>query len=128
MDTQKYIKFEEARGIKYIGELRTIKKKADSQLQFLYEAFMNSWEAIVEKFTPDHINLGRISIGLFLKENLLSKQNGVFDFVKFEIEDNGIGLNEVNYSRLLTLRDDTKKCQTREQVVFNTSIFLMRLL
>lgn len=113
MDTQKYIKFEEARGIKYIGELRTIKKKADSQLQFLYEAFMNSWEAIVEKFTPDHINLGRISIGLFLKENLLSKQNGVFDFVKFEIEDNGIGLNEVNYSRLLTLRDDTKKMSNK---------------
>ncbi len=113
MENQNYIRYEKAFGIKYIGELRTIKKKADSQLQFLYEAFMNSWEAIVEKFTPDHINLGRISIGLFLKENLLSKQTDVFDFDRIEIDDNGIGLNEVNYSRLLTLRDESKKMSNK---------------
>ena len=85
MDVQNFIKYEEARGIKYVGELRTIKKKADSQLQFLYEAFMNSWEAIVEKYTPDHINLGKISIKLFLKGNFLSKQNDAYDFDRFEI-------------------------------------------
>lgn len=113
METPDYVRYEEARGIKYIGELRTIKKKADSQLQFLYEAFMNSWEAIVEKFTSDHINLGKISIRLFLKENLTSKQDGVFDFDRFEIEDNGIGLNEENYSRLLTLRDESKKMSNK---------------
>lgn len=113
MDVQNFIKYEEARGIKYVGELRTIKKKADSQLQFLYEAFMNSWEAIVEKYTPDHINLGKISIKLFLKGNFLSNQNNAYDFDRFEIEDNGIGLNEENYSRLLTLRDDTKKMSNK---------------
>lgn len=113
MEEQNFIRYEEARGIKYVGELRIINKKTDSSLQFLYEAFMNSWEAIVEKFTPDHINWGKISVRLFLKENLLSKQNGVFDFVKFEIEDNGIGLNKVNYNRLLTLRDDSKKMSNK---------------
>lgn len=113
METQNFIKYEEARGIMYLGELRTIKKKADSQLQFLYEAFMNSWEAIVEKYTSNHINKGEISIKLFLKGNLLSDRNNVYDFEKFEIEDNGIGLNEKNYSRLLTLRDDSKKMSNK---------------
>lgn len=113
METQNFIKYEEARGIMYLGELRTIKKKADSQLQFLYEAFMNSWEAIVEKYTSNHINKGKISIKLFLKGNLLSDRNNVYDFEKFEIEDNGIGLNEKNYSRLLTLRDDSKKMSNK---------------
>lgn len=113
METKDFIKYEEARGIMYLGELRTIKKKADSQLQFLYEAFMNSWEAIVEKYTSNHINKGEISIKLFLKGNLLSDRNNVYDFEKFEIEDNGIGLNEKNYSRLLTLRDDSKKMSNK---------------
>lgn len=113
METQNFIKYEEARGIMYLGELRTIKKKADSQLQFLYEAFMNSWEAIVEKYTSNHINKGKISIKLFLKGNLLSNRNNVYDFEKFEIEDNGIGLNEKNYRRLLTLRDDSKKMSNK---------------
>lgn len=108
MEEQSFIRYEKAHGIKYMGELRTIKKKTESRLQFLYEAFMNSWEAIVEKFTPEHIDFGKISIKLFLKDTLLSNQNGVFDFDKFEIEDNGIGLNEINYNRLLTLRDDSK--------------------
>lgn len=113
MEGQNFIRYEEARGIKYIGELRTIKKKAESQLQFLYEAFINSWEAIVEKFTQDHIDLGKIKIRLFLKENLLSKQEGVFDFDKFEVEDNGIGLDRTNYDRLITLRDDSKKLSNK---------------
>ena len=113
MDEQNYIKYEGAIGIKYIGELRTIKKKADSQLQFLYEAFMNSWEAIVEKFTSGNINLGKISIRLFLGKNLVSEQTGWLDFDRFEIEDNGIGLNEVNYNRLLTLRDESKKMSNK---------------
>ena len=108
MEEQSFIRYEKAHGIKYLGELRTIKKKTESRLQFLYEAFMNSWEAIVEKFTPEHIDFGKISIKLFLKDTLLSNQNGVFDFDRFEVEDNGIGLNEINYNRLLTLRDDSK--------------------
>lgn len=113
MEEQKFIKYESAIGIKYIGELRVIRKGKNSQLQFLYEAFMNSWEAIVEKYTPDHINLGEISIKLFLKGNMYSSQNNIYDFDRFEVEDNGIGLNEKNYSRLLTLRDDTKRMSNK---------------
>lgn len=108
MKEQEYPKYEEARGIRYVGELRTIKKKQDSRLQFLYEAFMNSWEAIIEKFTHKHIDMGCITIKLFLTETLLSSQNNVYKFEKFSVEDNGIGLNEANYNRLITLRDESK--------------------
>lgn len=108
MKEQEYPKYEVARGIRYIGELRTIKKKQDSRLQFLYEAFMNSWEAIIEKFTHEHVDMGCITIKLFLTETLLSSQNNIYKFEKFSVEDNGIGLNEANYNRLITLRDESK--------------------
>lgn len=40
-----YIK---AIGIWYANELPTIKKKKDTILQPIYEAFTNAWEALVE--------------------------------------------------------------------------------
>ena len=45
---------------------------------------------------------------MFLTETLLSSQNNVYKFEKFSVEDNGIGLNEANYNRLITLRDESK--------------------
>ena len=110
--TQEYPQFERATGIYYKNEVKTI-KKSGSAFQFLYEAFMNAWEAIVERFTPEHINLGSIRINLYRTDNLASQSNGIYDFVKFEIVDNGIGINDVNYSRLLNLRDDSKKMSNK---------------
>ena len=58
-----YIK---AFGIRYVNELPTIRKKKDTPLQPIYEAFMNAWEAIREKFTDEHLNMGHIILKLYL--------------------------------------------------------------
>lgn len=108
MENQGFIRYEKAIGIKYINELGVIKKKPDAPFQFLYEAFMNSWEAIIERFNENNLNNGEICINVFYKQNLFSSQQDDFDFDKIEISDNGIGLNDKNYERLVTLRDDSK--------------------
>lgn len=108
MGNQDFIRYETARGIKYINELREIKKKADTPFQFLFEAFMNAWEAIIERFSETELNRGEINICVYYKPHLFSDQQETFDFDRIEISDNGIGLNDINYDRLLTLRDDSK--------------------
>lgn len=98
-----YIK---AIGIYYPRELSTIKKKKGFVLQPIYEAFTNAWEAIVEKYSIDYLNHGNISINVYLHRNL--KLDEIIDFDKITIEDNGIGINDNAYRRLINLRDDTK--------------------
>ena len=44
-----------ATGIYYRNELRSIHKNG-VKLQPLYEAFTNSWESILEKYTAEHLN------------------------------------------------------------------------
>ena len=100
-----YIK---ALGIRYANELPTIHKKKDTPLQPIYEAFTNAWEAIREKYTDEHLNMGRITLELFCISNALSEENGIYDFDKLCIGDNGIGLNDASYDRLINLRDDSK--------------------
>ena len=100
-----YIK---AFGIRYVNELPTIRKKKDTPLQPIYEAFMNAWEAIREKFTDEHLNMGHITLKLYCISNALSTENGVYDFDKLCIVDNGVGLNDTSYERLINLRDDSK--------------------
>ena len=100
-----YIK---AFGIRYVNELPTIRKKKDTPLQPIYEAFMNAWEAIREKFTDEHLNMGHITLKLYCISNALSTENGIYNFDKLCIIDNGIGLNDTSYERLINLRDDSK--------------------
>ena len=50
-----------ATGIYYRNELRSIHKNG-VKLQPVYEAFTNSWESILEKYTAEHLNLGSIVI------------------------------------------------------------------
>ena len=50
-----------ATGIFYRNELHSIHKNG-VKLQPVYEAFTNSWESILEKYTAEHLNLGSIVI------------------------------------------------------------------
>lgn len=100
-----YIK---AIGIWYANELPTIKKKKDTVLQPIYEAFTNSWEAIIEKYTIDHLKNGKITIRFYVRSNAFSYENGIYDFEKITVGDNGIGLNQESYNRLINLRDNRK--------------------
>lgn len=72
-----YIK---ARGIRYANELPTIRKKKNTPLQPIFEAFTNAWEAIREKYTDEQINLGRITLELYCISNAFSETNGIYDF------------------------------------------------
>ena len=105
MDYPKYLS---TRGIYYPSELRIIPKHGDS-LQPLYEAFTNSWEAIIDKYGIDNLNFGRIEIEFYVTE-LKNLSNEIEkSFVKIIVRDNGIGLDQNNFDRLETLRDPGKK-------------------
>lgn len=106
MDKIGYIK---ATGIWYRNEIKTIKKKVDVPLQPVYEAFMNAWEAILDKFSVKNFRNGVINIAIHHSENLTTQETGDYDFDKIVVTDNGIGLNDKCYKRLINLRDDTKQ-------------------
>lgn len=106
MNTGTFIK---AMGIWYRNEINTIKKKTDVPLQPIFEAFMNAWEAILDRFSKEHFKNGSIKIKVYYSQNLFSKENGSHDFEKIVVSDNGVGLDHNSYQRLVNLRDDTKK-------------------
>ncbi len=101
--------FIKATGIWYRNEINTIKKKTDVPLQPIFEAFMNAWEAILDRFSKEHFKNGSIKIKVYYLQNLFSKENGGHDFEKIVVSDNGVGLDYNSYQRLINLRDDTKR-------------------
>lgn len=105
MSTPGYIK---GYGIRFANELKTIRKKKETPLQPIYEAITNAWEAILEKYGDENMNLGSITVRIYKNSNAFSAENGILDFDKICIQDNGVGLNEASYERLINLRDDSK--------------------
>ena len=101
--------FIKATGIWYRNEINTIKKKTEVPLQPIFEAFMNAWEAILDRFSEEHFKNGSIKIKVYYLKNLFSKENGGHDFEKIVVSDNGVGLDYNSYQRLINLRDDTKR-------------------
>lgn len=111
MEDTGYIK---AVGIFYKTELRTIPKKNEKPLQPIFEAFTNSWESIQAARTQDpSAGKGSISIDLFVAKNLLSEEENIYDFDRITITDSGIGFNDKEYERFLTLRDDRKNFKNK---------------
>lgn len=77
----------------------------------IYEAFINSWEAIAK----NNIQNGIIEVELYSTKNALDlgetkedNNNEQLDFEKLIVRDNGSGLNDVSFHRLMNLRDDSK--------------------
>lgn len=95
-------------GIYLRNELSTIKKREKSPLQPLYEAVTNAWESIVERFLFQNLQYGNITIELHFQKDLFSDTQGTASFESLYVKDNGIGLNEVNYNRIINLRDNSK--------------------
>ena len=98
-----------ASGIYYRNELRSIHKNG-VKLQPVYEAFTNSWESILEKYTAKHLNLGSIVIEFYYNIGMFEedRENNLKNLQKIIITDNGIGLNKASFTRLLNLRDNSK--------------------
>jgi len=114
--------YKTAIGIWYKSELNTITKKEKMPLRPLYEAFINSLEAITDN--------GEITISLFLTEKIGKKEEVGLDFQKITVEDSGIGFNDTEFERFINLRDNRKnpfnKGTGRVQFIhfFNKTIIL----
>lgn len=96
-------------GIWYQRELNTIPKKDDLYLQPIFEAFTNALESIAilkEKYKIEEQR--EISINVYLKKNLFSKESTTYDFQKIVIEDTGLGFENSEFERFINLRDDRK--------------------
>lgn len=90
----------------YKHAIQSIKKKYDVKLQPVFEAFTNSLEACSINSDVE----SQIIIRLFHSETLIEDN---FDFVRIEIEDNGIGFNEINFTRFKMWGDDRKSPKSR---------------
>lgn len=103
-----YPYFLSTKGIYYPAELKTISKHPDG-LQSLYEAFTNSWEAIIDKYGNENLSSGKIEVEFYVTEQNNLSNEKEREFVKIVVRDNGIGLDQNNLDRLETLRDPGKK-------------------
>ncbi len=91
-----------ADGILYRGALDDI-KKSTNPFQALWEAVTNAIEAILELKKP---NDGYIKIRIFKKTDLKNCEIDFFDHI--EVEDSGIGFNDINFERFLCYKDNRK--------------------
>jgi hypothetical protein len=91
-----------------VGRVGNVSLAASKPLLPLYEAVVNSVQAIQEAQEPN----GRITIGVLRdSNNLLSDQDATFgEIVGFQIIDNGIGFDDVNF-RAFETSDTTHKAR-----------------
>jgi hypothetical protein len=99
--------FHETKGLLLSEELKTIPQKSKNLLQPIFEAIMNSFEAI------EILNRGKISIEFNIHKDLFTEKDGKTQtekcyFKNITISDNGIGFNEKEFYRFYTLRDNSK--------------------
>ncbi|MCD4711685.1 MAG: hypothetical protein K8R73_00235 [Clostridiales bacterium] len=105
-----YIK---ALGISYSGTIPKIKKKDKRPLQPIFEAFTNSLESIKLKRRDVNSDNGIITIRIYKSKNLLSNETKAYNFQKIQIIDTGIGFNDDEFNRLISLNDDGKGFSNR---------------
>lgn len=96
------LKFIEQEDVYYPSVLKKIRKSTE-QLQPLYEAFRNALEAI------DGCN-DKIILRLFHSK---SSVDNIVEFERFEIEDSGVGFNDVEYDRFKRIFDSRKGKNSR---------------
>src|SRR5688572_12609992 len=101
MELPRYIK---AFGISYAGTLPKI-KKSDNPLQPVFEAMTNALEAI--QMSPNK-GKGEIVIKINLIKSAFSEEEKYFDFDSIQVQDNGIGFNELEFDRAENLNDTRK--------------------
>lgn len=107
----KFPKYIEGYGIWYSTILGEIKKKSHEPLQPLFEAFTNAIESIRILTLQDsskNIRDAEIIISIYLTSELLSQEDGKYEFQKFIVKDTGIGFNDTEWNRFITLKDNRK--------------------
>ena len=104
--------YQTSTGILLSEEIKTIPKKSKNPLQPLLEALINSFEAIKK------LEKGEIFICFNIHKDLFTEEDGKsqtekYYFNNLTISDNGIGFNEEEFSRIFTLRDNTKNMNNK---------------
>jgi hypothetical protein len=99
-------------GILLSEEIKSIPKKSKNPLQPLFEALMNSFEAI------GNLGRGNITICFNVHKDLFTEESGKsptekYNFENITISDNGIGFNEKEFGRIYTLRDNSKNVNNK---------------
>lgn len=89
--------------LKFAGVLHDI-KKSQRALQPIFEAFTNSIEAIKIKNKTFPAFAGKIDIIIKIRTNL----GNLPEFESLTIKDNGIGFNDIEFTRFNTYKDFTK--------------------
>lgn len=105
-DATKYVNYTD---LKWSGILKSV-SKSTNKLQPLFEAFTNSLEAISLRQRNDDAFEPYITVVLDFGINLF---NEPIELKSILIEDNGVGFDSENYSRLRTYKDDTKGFNNR---------------
>lgn len=93
--------YQSASGTRYGGRIQKI-APGQKKLRPIYEAFINAFEAIKD------LSNGEIVISIQFNKTLLSQNNEYLEFDNITIKDNGIGFNDDEFGRFLSL-DDTSK-------------------
>lgn len=96
--------FQKASGMSWAGVLRGI-SKSQNPYQPIYKAVTNSLESIQMRLNCDSEFAPCITISLYYNSDLQGNKEGL---LKIEIEDNGIGLVERDFKRLICFKDDSK--------------------
>ena len=107
----KFPKYIEGYGIWYSTILEEIKKKSHEPLQPLFEAFTNAIESIRILNFQDPSKKTRdteIIISIYLTSGLLSQEDGKYEFQEFIVKDTGVGFNDTEWNRFITLKDNRK--------------------
>ncbi len=94
-----------AYGINYAGTLPKI-KKSENKLQPIFEGLTNSLESLElagETEYEKKIVIKKVSL-----KDLFSAEKGKFVFKEFIVEDNGVGLNDLEFERIISLNDNRK--------------------
>lgn len=86
--------------IDYPSMMRRHIKKHSSYMQPFFEAISNSLEATCGSNDT-------ITVRLQLRPTIIPDK---YSFLSLEIEDTGIGFNDINFERLQRLYDETKNC------------------
>jgi hypothetical protein len=91
------------KGLYYPEIVKEIKKSGE-QLQPVYEAFTNAFEAI--KQSNMSMAEGQIKIELYQRKNTAADENHIFD--KITVHDNGVGFDQENFDRFNRYKDTRK--------------------
>lgn len=102
-------KFVPYSGLKWSGILKGI-QKSQNPLQPLFEAFTNSLESIRLRKNKGEEFAASINISLCFN---LGIDGNSTELYAIEVTDTGIGLDDINYNRLITFKDDTKGFNNR---------------